>query len=185
MRRFNPIIPAEDFLEYRRFLGLSQDECAAMLGVTLRTIRNYEKGRVRVPYSAFFVLRTLSGQLPYEFWQGWVCRGPTLISPAGETFEVGELSWLTLTFAMAREWKKQRTLSASQTVDHRDGQSTPAPQGGPTGDPMSAGVAAQRPSRQALGGEAEPGEAQRLPSPAGRLTDCQRGAAALASPDLG
>lgn len=167
MSRFKPDIPPEDFLEYRRFLGLSQDEAAAMLGVTLRTVQNYEKGRVRVPYSAFFVLRTLSGQMPYKGWEGWICRDGVLASPAGQTFAVAELSWLSLTFDMAREWRKLQAPSASPIAMNSDGPSTPAPQGGPNRGPDSLpGVVAQRPPRQASGSEAEPVEATAANSPA-------------------
>lgn len=45
--------------EIRNDLGKSQSELASMLGVTLRTIQNWEAGKV-IPKSKYEILRTLS-----------------------------------------------------------------------------------------------------------------------------
>ncbi|MCE7914596.1 MAG: hypothetical protein DYH15_07915 [Nitrosomonas sp. PRO4] len=86
-----------------------------MLHVTYRTMHNWESGRVQVPYAAFKLLRILTGfDLPGIAWRGWKLLGDVLVSPEGKNFTAGDLGYLSLTFAMARQWRldqeKKRAL---------------------------------------------------------------------------
>ena len=69
-------------------LGLGQRACAKLLGVCLRTVRHWDRGRNRVPWSAVRLLRILrGGELPATDWDGWrVLDGGRLVTPAGVTF---------------------------------------------------------------------------------------------------
>jgi DNA-binding transcriptional regulator YiaG len=48
-----------DFLELRHSCALSRKACAAYLGVSLHTVRHWETGRHRVPWSTVRLLRLL------------------------------------------------------------------------------------------------------------------------------
>jgi hypothetical protein len=99
-------VDAEGFKEARLIAGWDRKTAAGALAVTTRTIRNWEAGRVCVPYSAFKLMRILSGYaLPGSAWAGWCVRGDTLWSPAGQGFQVGSLSYLSLVFRMARQFQ--------------------------------------------------------------------------------
>lgn len=104
-------VEASDFTEYRLMAALTKEETAKMIGVTRRTIENWERGRVRIPYSAYLVLLLTTGaRLPAPGWDGWICRAGYLCSPAGEVYTAGELHYLSLVFAMAREWQRSQGL---------------------------------------------------------------------------
>ena len=102
---------------------LSQSEAAAVLGVTAKTIQNWEQGVSRIPYSAYKLLRILRGyELPSKAWEGWTVVGDTLNAPNGRWFDVQSLNHLEQVFSMARLWrsmyaascKKQKTGSVVQ-----------------------------------------------------------------------
>ena len=58
------------------------------------------------PYRLRWHLALLLGEpLPGGHWDGWILRGDTLWSPANQGFKATELSYLWLTFEMARLWK--------------------------------------------------------------------------------
>lgn len=102
-------VDASGFRESRLIAGFDRKTAAASLGVTTRTVRNWESRRVGVPYSAFKLMRILSGYaLPGEAWQGWCVRGDTLWSPSGQAFEAGSLGYLSLVFRMARQFRLQQ-----------------------------------------------------------------------------
>ncbi len=64
--------------------ALTCSQAAQLLRVTVRTVRNWEQGKARVPYSAFEFLRISSGYaLPGAPWVGWSIRGDALYSPEG------------------------------------------------------------------------------------------------------
>ena len=44
--------------------------------------------------------------LPGDAWRGWTIHGDTLWSPEGKPFRAHEMAWLSLTFAMARNWRR-------------------------------------------------------------------------------
>jgi len=80
-----------------------------MLFVTDRTWHNWESGRVQVPYAAYKLFRILTGfDLPGIAWRGWHFSGDALVSPEGKNFTACDLNYLSLTFAMARQWRIDR-----------------------------------------------------------------------------
>ena len=106
-------IDGDSFKDARLIAALTVHQAAAQLGVTRRTIRNWEAGRTQVPYSAFELLRILSGYaLPGKAWAGWTIKGDVLWSCEQRAFRAEELSWWGLTVAMARAF---RQLNAAQT----------------------------------------------------------------------
>jgi len=53
------VSPADELIQLREALSLSQRRCAALLRVHPQTVKNWESARTRVPFVAIFVLRTL------------------------------------------------------------------------------------------------------------------------------
>lgn len=104
MRRFRPI-DAERFRRTRLAGGFSRADAARELGVSERTLRNWEAGRRAIPYAAFRLIRLLGGhKLPGEDWRGFWLKGNTLWTPEGKPLYAWEMRWLSLTFTMARFW---------------------------------------------------------------------------------
>jgi transcriptional regulator with XRE-family HTH domain len=99
----------DSFHHERRAAGLTQREAAQYLGVTERTIRNWEKGAVRIPYPAFRLIRMRAGGIVHvPGWEGWKF-GPdgSLFSPDGRSFKSWELYHLRLVFSMAEHFRQQ------------------------------------------------------------------------------
>lgn len=96
-------------------LCLSQQACAHLLGVCRRTVRYWDRGRSRVPWSAVRLLRVLrAGELPATGWEGWrVLDGGRLVTPAGVVFCAHEFSWWALTCLQARSWQRAYDRSLS------------------------------------------------------------------------
>ncbi len=95
-RRHYPVT-AHRFREARFSAGLTVDACADLLQVTSRTMRNWESGATRVPYTAYRLLRALrNGKLLGAEWRGFHVWGGHLVTPEGHRFHVGELSWWSL-----------------------------------------------------------------------------------------
>lgn len=104
---FKPI-DYERFKETRLLAGLSKRQVASFLFVSLRTIQYWERGKIKIPYAAFRLLRISTGyELPGSPWRGWMLFGDTLISPEGKKFTPGDLNHLSLTFAIAHQWRKE------------------------------------------------------------------------------
>lgn len=98
----------ETFHLERRTAGLTQKETAAYLGVTVRTIRNWETGVARIPYPAFKLIRMRAGGIVHApGWDGWrFGAGGALFSPDGRSFKSWELYHLQLVFSMAAHFRK-------------------------------------------------------------------------------
>lgn len=88
-RRRQWLISPEGFLELRHGCLLSNRKAAAAyLGVCVRTIRHWDAGRCRVPWSAVRLLRLLrAGELGglLDGWEGWTIFRDRLVSPDGRT----------------------------------------------------------------------------------------------------
>ncbi|MEZ0245955.1 MAG: VC1465 family Xer recombination activation factor [Methylophilaceae bacterium] len=107
----------EKFYETRRMACLTREEAACLLHVTERTVRLWESGKSSIPYAAYKLLRLLTGgELPGKAWEGWTIRGDSLWSPTGRRFDAASLSYLELTFSMARNWKEDYDRKAAQRV---------------------------------------------------------------------
>lgn len=95
----------------RRTAGLTQAEAARFLGVTERTIRNWEKGGTRIPYPAFRLIRMRAGGIVHASgWDGWrFGRDGALFSPEGRSFQPWELQQLRLVFSMAEHFRRMHS----------------------------------------------------------------------------
>lgn len=110
-------VDAADFVDVRLLAALTRAQAAHLLRVTVRTLRNWEQGKVRVPYSAYALLRIHGGYaLPGEAWQGWRIRGDALYSPEGLAFRASDAAWWSLTCAMARQWLQMRQQGAAASL---------------------------------------------------------------------
>lgn len=106
-------VDAADFVDVRLSAALTRAQAAQLLRVSVRTLRNWEQGKARVPYSAYALLRIHGGYaLPGEAWQGWRIRGDALYSPEGLAFRASDAAWWSLTCAMARQWREMREQGA-------------------------------------------------------------------------
>lgn len=112
-----PVVGGGVLRDLRQWARLSRRQVAARLGVCRQTIGNWERGDSRMPFPAYWYLCLILGcPLPGGPWAGWVLYGGVLVSPAGETFEPHELSWLSLVFARARAWDRQQALVTAGAV---------------------------------------------------------------------
>jgi transcriptional regulator with XRE-family HTH domain len=102
-------VDPEDFHMMRRRAGLAIPAAASLLDVTERTIRNWEQGITKIPYTAYRLLKIVNG---YVFacpaWDGWFVRGDTLYSPSQRGFKPHELTYLSNYLWMARQWLSER-----------------------------------------------------------------------------
>lgn len=100
----------DDFRLARERLRWSLDRCALFLHVSTRTVRYWGAGRVRVPYSAFRLLRIRAGlSAPADGWEGWYFGADGVLwSPEGRSFLAAEMGYLSLVFAQAWAWQQER-----------------------------------------------------------------------------
>lgn len=103
--------------------GLTRRAAAALLQVTERTVRNWEAGRSKIPYSALRLVCIEGGyELPGEYWRGFILRGDTIWSPEGKAFSSHDLAWWSLTCEMARERRELALRQAVSTQPIAEGQ---------------------------------------------------------------
>ena len=122
---------------------------AELLRVTVRTVRNWECGATRVPYSAFKLLRILTGYaLPGEAWRGWSMRGDTLWSPECKAFEAWGMGYLSLIFGMARQFMLEHGGAGALPADF-SGRSVAMTGKGRVGRPTAPGNPAAGVARSA------------------------------------
>lgn len=101
-RRY-PAITAEQFRDARVFGGLTREQAAQALGVSLRTIGHWETGRARPAWAAFKLLRVIRhGELPDPAWSGYRLIRGALVTPEGHSFLPHEAAWLSLLVRRAR-----------------------------------------------------------------------------------
>lgn len=105
-RKRNRLLP-EDFRRARYLGAFSRTQAAQLLGVSIRTVNNWENGRVRVSWAAYKLLRLWAlYEPPHPDWAGWCIREGVLWSPDGRAFRPGDLYHLRWVFAAARLWHK-------------------------------------------------------------------------------
>lgn len=123
-RRRTCLISPDRFRDLRHscLLG-NRKAAAAYLGVCVRTIRHWDAGRCRVPWSVVRLLRLLrAGELGglLEGWDGWTIYRDRLVSPDGRDYRERDMRqlWLTLTQArLFREGYDAATLPVSGGMD--------------------------------------------------------------------
>lgn len=102
-------VTASRFKDTRLSCSLSVREAGKLFRVSERTIRNWEAGRVGIPYAAFKLMRILRGyELPGKAWKGYRLQGSTLWSPEGLPFHSHDATWWSLTVRMAHEFVRSR-----------------------------------------------------------------------------
>ena len=100
----------ERFYAERVAAGMTQKQAAEYLGVSVRTMRNWETGCNRIPYPAFKLVRMRAGAIVHvEGWEGWrFARDGALMTPDGRTFQPWELQNLQLVVSLARRYIEAR-----------------------------------------------------------------------------
>ena len=137
-------VESTTFQDGRVIAGWDRLLAAQRLGVTLQTIRNWEAGRVLVPYSAFKLMRIFSGyELPGDHWRGFSIRGEFLWSPEGRSFSACDLAWWSLTCSMARSFRLDRQWRRFQGRVDGAGPSSVSVPVLPAGGPPAGGTAPQ------------------------------------------
>lgn len=127
---------AGQFLFYREtMLGLTQEECAAYLGVLPQQVGRWESGACKFPKSAFEALRLLSNavtqRLSHGHWDGWFVNRNTgeLTSPdigrlAVRPEEINHLPILYSTISIMKDALERQRVQIetlqSQNVELRD-----------------------------------------------------------------
>ena len=102
-------IDPSDFVLMRHRAFLKVGETARLLDVTPKTIENWERGRTRIPYTAFRVLKLKVGYVfDDEYFGEWFTRDNILWSPEGRAFYAHELRYIGSYFWMARQWLAER-----------------------------------------------------------------------------
>lgn len=101
--------PAQFHIE-RKTAGLTQVQAAEYLGVSLRTVRNWETGANRIPFPAFKLVRMRAKAIVHvEGWDGWrFARDGALVTPTGRFFQPWELQNLEMVVGLARRYVEER-----------------------------------------------------------------------------
>lgn len=75
-----------------RLCGWTRREAARRLGVTVRTITNWESGRTRPPRYVEDYYRLASGSAPsWSKWTGWRLIDDELLDPSGTRYRPAEI----------------------------------------------------------------------------------------------
>jgi hypothetical protein len=102
-------VSPDEFRELRHSCFLSRKACAEFLGVSLRTVRYWDAGRCRVPWSAVRLLRlTRLGDLGamHDSWAGWIINRNGLFSPDGKHYPERFMRRWWLTCEQARFFRE-------------------------------------------------------------------------------
>ena len=102
----------DGFRDLRLGCLLSREACAGVLGCSVRTVRAWDAGARRVPWSAVKLLRLLRcgdiGALRPE-WHGWTLNRNGMVSPEGVAYSLGDLGWWSLTCRQAEAFRRDRS----------------------------------------------------------------------------
>lgn len=111
-------ISPEGFRELRRSCLLGVKACAELLGCSVSTIKAWDRGAYRVPWSAVKLLRLYRlgdlGALRPE-WRGWTLNRNGLVSPEGIAYALGDLSWWSLTCRQAEAFRQGRRKATARS----------------------------------------------------------------------
>lgn len=121
-------IDPDAFYLARRKAGLTMQQAALELDVDVRTIRNYENGKTKIPYPSFRILRLLANyQLIGKGWEDWSFGQNKLWSPEGRSFEVYELRYIATYISLARHFLKTKNQPREHAPSVRGEPSTLPP----------------------------------------------------------
>lgn len=98
---------------------MNHKACAEFLGVSVRTVRYWEAGRCRVPWSAVRLLRlTRLGDLGalHDGWAGWTMNRNGLWSPDGKHYPEPMMRRWWITCEQARFWREAYDLATAGGV---------------------------------------------------------------------
>lgn len=113
-------ISPEGFRDLRYSCLLSVKACAELLGCSLSTVKAWDRGAYRVPWSAVKLLRLFRlgdlGALQPE-WRGWSIGRAGLVSPEGRTFTRGDFAWWSLTCRQAEAWRGARSRAGRAALE--------------------------------------------------------------------
>lgn len=112
---YRPKITAQQFRDARVDAGLTRQQAADMVGVSLRTVGHWETEKARPTYAAFKLLRVLRhGDLIDPKWSGYRLIRGKLVSPENHSFEPSDMTWWSLTVRMAHAFREncRRTATA-------------------------------------------------------------------------
>jgi DNA-binding XRE family transcriptional regulator len=101
-------------------LSLPRSAVAKMLHVSLRTLHNWESGKVRIPYAAYKLIRLFNSyEIFHPIWKDWRICGSRLITPEGHALEAGNFHWLSLMARRAEAFSKvnQRLIAQKRAAD--------------------------------------------------------------------
>lgn len=112
-KRRPPHYPGGDpdrFYIERKTACMTQRHVAEYLGVSVRTVKNWESGANRIPYPAFKLVRMRARALVHvEGWEGWrFASDGALVTPTGRSFHPWELEQLQLVVSLARRYVEDR-----------------------------------------------------------------------------
>ena len=107
----------------RQSLSLSRPAVVKLLRVSERTLRNWETGKVRIPYSAYKLVRLFSSyEIFRPIWKDWRIVGSRLITPEGHSLEAGNFHWLSLmarrSDAFGRLSQENRLQKEAEKAEH-------------------------------------------------------------------
>ena len=105
----------ERFHVERLSAGLTQQQAAEYLGVSVRTMRNWETGCNRIPYPAFKLIRMRAGAIVHApGWDGWrFTRDGGLLTPDGRSFQSWEILNLQLVVSLSRRYLTERLIGGA------------------------------------------------------------------------
>jgi DNA-binding transcriptional regulator YiaG len=103
------------FYVERMSAGLTQAQACVYLGVTRRTMHNWENGKTRIPFPAFKLIRMRARAIVHvEGWDGWrYDRHGALVTPDGRSFQPWELQNLQLVVSLARRYVERQNPKAA------------------------------------------------------------------------
>lgn len=106
-------VKPEQFKDARVFSGLTREQAADLLKVSLRTIGHWETGKTRPSFSAFKLLRIYRhGDLFHPAWNNYkINRGGKLVTPEGHEIAPWDVAWLSLLVRraqLARHLRRER-----------------------------------------------------------------------------
>ncbi len=112
------IVNGWKFYEYRRFARYTKPQCAVVFGVSIKTINNWESGRIKPPRSVLICLLLFAGKLDFlgKQWQGFAIRHDCIEAPNGQNIWHYEISGIKHLYDAAglERWRFCRALAPEE-----------------------------------------------------------------------